>query len=128
SQHPLDDALDEIELLGFPVCNVFDLADDDLSQYVPANDLPKHLGKEVKVMGYFIVQKAVNTIRNEMMYFNTFIDAAGDWLDTILFPPAARFTPVNGKGFYSMSGKVVEEFGVVSVEVSWCKKVGIKDR
>lgn len=128
SQHPLDDALDEIELLGFPVCNVFDLADDDLSQYVPANDLPKHLGKEVKVMGYFIVQKAVNTIKNETMYFNTFIEANGDWLDTIFFPPAARFTPINGKGFYSMKGKVVEEFGVVSVEVCWCKKVGLRQR
>ena len=35
---------------------------------------------------------------------------------------------VTGKGFYSMTGKVVEEFGVFTVEVSYCKKVGIKDR
>jgi hypothetical protein len=27
-----------------------------------------------------------------------------------------------------MKGKVVEEFGVYSVEVNYCKKVGIKDR
>jgi hypothetical protein len=27
-----------------------------------------------------------------------------------------------------MKGKVVEEFGVFTVEVSFCKKVGIKDR
>ncbi len=27
-----------------------------------------------------------------------------------------------------MKGKVVEEFGVFTVEVSYCKKVGIKDR
>jgi hypothetical protein len=27
-----------------------------------------------------------------------------------------------------MKGKVAEEFGVFTVEVSYCKKVGIKDR
>ncbi len=27
-----------------------------------------------------------------------------------------------------MKGKVAEEFGVYSVEVSYCKKIGIKDR
>lgn len=27
-----------------------------------------------------------------------------------------------------MTGKVVEEFGVYSVEVTHCKKIGIKDR
>jgi hypothetical protein len=27
-----------------------------------------------------------------------------------------------------MKGKVVEEFGVFTVEVSYCKKVGIKER
>jgi hypothetical protein len=27
-----------------------------------------------------------------------------------------------------MTGKVVEEFGVFTVEVCYCKKVGIKDR
>ena len=30
-QQPLDDAIDEIELLGFPLCNVFELANDDLN-------------------------------------------------------------------------------------------------
>ena len=29
---------------------------------------------------------------------------------------------------YSMKGKVVEEFGVYSVEVNYCKRVGIKAR
>lgn len=27
-----------------------------------------------------------------------------------------------------MKGKVVEEFGVYSIEVNYCKRVGIKDR
>jgi len=62
------------------------------------------------------------------MYFHTFIDAAGDWLDTIFFPPAASYYPVNGKGICSMKGKVVQEFDVYAVEVSRCKRVGVKGR
>jgi DNA polymerase-3 subunit alpha len=62
------------------------------------------------------------------MYFHTFIDARGDWLDTVFFPQIATRYPVKGKGFYSMKGKVTEEFGVYSVDVSYCRKIGIKDR
>lgn len=127
-QQPLDDALDEIELLGFPLCNVFELADDDLNRYVAANNIKDYLGKEVFVLGYLITSKPTHTIKNETMYFHTFIDAAGDWLDTIFFPPTVQRYNVTGKGFYDMKGKVVEDFGVYSVEVSYCKKVGIKDR
>lgn len=127
-QQPLDDAIDEIELLGFPLCNVFELADDDLTTYTPAAEIGNHLGKEVTVLGYLITSKPVNTVRNETMCFHTFLDAAGDWLDTIFFPPVFKRTQVNGKGFYRMQGRVVEEFGVYSVEVSYAKKVGIKSR
>ncbi len=35
-QLPSEDAMDEIELLGFPVCNVFDLVDANISLYVKA--------------------------------------------------------------------------------------------
>jgi DNA polymerase-3 subunit alpha len=127
-QLPLDDAIDEIELLGFPVCNVFELVDDDPGRYLPAVAIEKQLGKEVMVMGYLVTSKPVHTIRKETMYFHTFIDANGDWLDTVFFPQTASRYPVTGKGFYSMKGKVVEEFGVFSVEVTWCKKIGIRDR
>jgi len=128
NQQPLDDAIDEIELIGFPICNVFELADVDPNNYLPVDEIEKHLGKEVNVLGYLITTKPVQTIKKEMMYFHTFIDAKGDWLDTVFFPQTAMRYPVTGKGFYSMTGKVVEEFGVFTVEVSFCKKVGVKDR
>ncbi len=127
-QLPLDDAIDEIELLGFPLCNVFELADDDLDQYTPAAAIENYLGCEVTVLGYLVTSKAVNTITRETMHFHTFVDAAGDWLDTIFFPATNRYHAVNGKGFYHMRGRVTEEFGTYSVEVTWCKKVGIKAR
>lgn len=127
AQHPLDDAMDEIELLGFPLCNVFDLVDDDLSMYVPASRIGDYVGKEVKVLAYLITTKPVRTSKNEVMFFGTFIDASGDWIDTVHFPDSHSAYPLEGKGFYRMSGKVVEEFGVCTIEVKYCKKVGRRE-
>src|SRR5919112_1735863 len=112
SQQPLDDAIDEIELLGFPLCNVFELVDDDPNKYMCANEIEKHLGEEVMVLGYLITSKPVRTIKNDTIFFHTFIDAAGDWLDTVFFPQTAIRYLFTAKGFYSMKRKVVEEFGV----------------
>ena len=127
-QHPLDDAIDEIEQLGFPLCNVFELVDDDPGKYIRANKLHNHLAEEVSVLGYLVVVKATHTVHNETMFFCTFIDADGDWLDTVHFPPIVQKFPLTGKGFYRMKGKVVEEFGVYSVDVNYCTKVGYKGR
>lgn len=126
--HPLDDAMDEIELLGFPLCNVFDLVDDNLTKYTRAAELETYMGKEVTTLGYLITSKPVGTIKGERMYFHTFIDSYGDWLDTVFFPPAAKFYNVSGKGFYAMTGKVIEEFGVYTLDVQHCRKVGIKKK
>jgi len=89
TQQPLDDAIDVIELLGFPLCNVFELVDDDPAQYLPADEIQKHLGKEVDVLGYLITTKPVRTIKGDTMYFHTFIEAKGDWLDAVFFPQTA---------------------------------------
>jgi hypothetical protein len=83
---------------------------------------------EANILGYPITTKPVRTIKNDTIFFHTFIDAKGNWLDTVFFPQTVLRYPVTGKGFYGMTGKVVEEFGVHTVEVSYCKKVGIKDR
>lgn len=79
-------------------------------------------------MGYLITSKSVNTITNEIMHFHTFLDFEGEWLDCIFFPNIARDYPVTGKGFYAMRGKVTEEFGVYSVEVKECRKIGLRER
>ncbi len=127
-QHSLDDALDELELLGFPLCNPWDMLDIDTSAFSAGRDLPAFLDKRVHVMGYFVTTKPVRTVKGETMYFGTFLDKHGEWLDTVHFPDIARRYPVQGKGFYEMKGKVVEDFGVFSVEVDYCRKVGIKNR
>ena len=127
-QHPLDDALDEIELLGFPLCNVFELAKEDHRNYLPARELSAHKGKQVSVLGYLVTSKAVNTMTQELMHFHSFLDAEGQWLDTIFFPNINRHSALTGKGFYAMKGKVTEEFGVCSLEVTECRKIGMRER
>jgi hypothetical protein len=126
--HPLDDALDEMELLGFALCNPFDLVEDDAALYVPAAGMPHHLGKQITMLGYLITWKPVHTIKRELMYFGTFIDAAGDWLDTVHFPDSVAQYPLQGKGFYRMTGVVIEEFGVYNLDVKYMQKPGIRSR
>jgi DNA polymerase-3 subunit alpha len=84
------------------------------------------LGKEVNVLGYLITTKPVRTIKNDTMFFHTFIDAKGDWLDTVFFPQTVLRYPVTEKGFYNMTGKVVEEFGVFTVEVVIVRRLVLK--
>jgi DNA polymerase-3 subunit alpha len=35
---------------------------------------------------------------------------------------------LTGRGFYHIKGKVVEEFGVYSIEARWMQKVGLKQQ
>jgi DNA polymerase-3 subunit alpha len=61
------------------------------------------------------------------MNFGTFIDAEGHWIDTVHFPEVAQRYPFRGKGVYKIIGKVVEEFGFLSLEVSELEKVPFMD-
>jgi DNA polymerase III alpha subunit len=123
-----EDAMDEIELLGFPLCDVFTLVDADVSKYVTARQLPQYVGSQVELLCYYITQKPVRTVKGQLMFFGTFIDKNGDWVDSVHFPDKAEKQRLTGKGFYHLKGKVMEEFGVYSVEVSWMQKVGLKQQ
>lgn len=125
---PYDDMLDEVELLGFSLGDIFSLCIEDGFQYTLAKDLPTHRGLEVTMIGYFITTKPVRTINKQTMFFGTFIDAAGDWIDTVHFPESSRLYPLQGRGFYKIFGKVAEEFGVYTIEVLKQEKCGLKAR
>jgi error-prone DNA polymerase len=125
--YPLDDTYDEVQLLGFPVCNPFKLADDDPTKYLPASQLKDNVGKIITVLGYHITQKPVRTIHGETMSFGTFIDVHKDWIDSVHFPEVYKQAPPKS-GFYKITGKVIEEFGVFSIEVTQIEKIGIKQR
>ena len=62
------------------------------------------------------------------MHFGTFYDREGNVFDSVHFPQIAKKYPFRGKGFYLMHGKVVEDFGVPMIEVSYMDKVPMIDR
>lgn len=128
ADNPLDDLYDELETLDFTLGNPFDLVNDDPHKYSTAKDLPAHLGNVVTVLIYFIDYKVVPTVNNQTMSFGAFVDVNLDWIDTVQFPDAYRNYPLQGKGFYRVTGKVVSDFGVHAIEVHKLHKVGYKER
>jgi DNA-directed DNA polymerase III PolC len=123
----VEDAYDEIELLGFPVsCSMFDLLRTDFRGEVQTKDLLQHVGKTVRVLGNFVADKDVRTKRGDHMKFGTFLDSEGVFFDTTHFPPSLKQYPLQGSGIYLIEGKVVEDFGFPSIEVDRCAKLAIK--
>ncbi len=120
---PIEDAFDEIELLGFPLCNPFDLLAAPDQGDCMARDLSGRVGKSIHIIGYMVTIKETRTRSKHSMNFGTFIDRNGNVFDTVHFPDIARTFPLRGRGFYSLKGKVVEDFGVYLLEVSWMDKL-----
>jgi len=118
-----EDAFDQIELLGFPLINPFDLLDNGCERTLTANDLPSHDKQEISIAGYLITVKNTSTSKGDRMNFGTFIDRKGQFIDTVHFPITARDYPFRGAGIYNITGKVVEEFGFYSIEVSRMEKL-----
>lgn len=113
----LEDAFDEIELLGYPLCNPFKLLLEPLKMLLRANKLPLFVNHIVEVIGYLVTTKRASTSNGKFMYFGTFLDYFGDFLDTVHFPPVASKFPFRGKGIYKIKGKVMEEFDCINIEV-----------
>ncbi len=114
----LENAFDEIELLGFPLCHPFLLLKNQLAEDILlAKDLCRFENKTISIYGYLITVKNTNTSGNKRMQFGTFLDFKGDWIDTVHFPPVAKSNPFRGKGIYRITGKVVKEFSFYTIEV-----------
>ena len=123
-RNPLEDAFDEIELLGFPLCNPFDLLAIDNHGDTAARELSNKKGKQVRMVGYIVTTKDAYTMKTkEHMAFGTFYDVNGEVFDTVHFPNSAKQFPFRGRGFYEMKGKVTEDFGVYAIDVQWMDKL-----
>jgi len=120
---PHEQAFDEIELLGFPLCSPFDLLQTPFRGDISASQLKDHIGKTVRMTGYYVCRKNVTTVNRKLMNFGTWLDPEGHFFDTTHFPPSLRQYPFQGKGCYLVQGKIVEDFGFPGMEVSKMQKL-----
>lgn len=127
-RHTLEDAYDEIELLGFPLCNPFNLIRMPEDANDMADVLGKAVGHSVYIIGYLVTIKETRTKDRKAMNFGTFYDRQGNFFDTVHFPDTASRYPFRGRGFYAIKGKVAEDFGVTTIEVTWMDKVPMINR
>lgn len=124
----IDDAFDEIELLGFSLCSPLKLLKEKLNNQLIAKDLKNHVNKTVEIIGYLVNIKTTWTGKGDKMNFGTFLDLEGMWIDTVHFPPAARAFPFQGPGCYRIKGKVAEEFDHITIEVEELKRLATLNR
>lgn len=122
----IEDAYDELELLGFPLCSPFDMAAQPVTGGVQARGLASFAGQQVEITGYFVNSKQVMTIKNELMLFGCFIDREGMFFDTTHFPDSLRRYPVQGRGLYRIRGLVTTDFGVPTLEVSVMERLPVQ--
>lgn len=120
----VEDAYDEIELIGFPLTmSFFDLLQTNYRGAVKSPDLSSFLGQRIRMLGQLVTIKYVKTIKKEYMNFGTFLDFEGRFFDTVHFPNSLKFYPFRGDGMYLILGKVVQEFGFASIEVEKMAKM-----
>jgi len=114
----LEMAFEQIELLGFPLSNPFGLLAEQPKSLLLASHMKDYINQHFEICGYLVTVKSTTTIHQQRMQFGTFLDLQGHWIDTVHFPPAAARYPFRGKGIYMLQGKVSEEFGFVTLEVT----------
>ncbi len=88
--------------------------------------LRSHVGKKVTTFGWLVTGKTVHTKDGEPIKFVSFEDTTGLY-ETVFFPKEYnRFCHMlNGSRPYILEGRVEEDFGSISVTVSW---IGFLDK
>jgi len=123
----LDDAYDEIELIGFPVTvSWFDMLETSFRGEIRSRNMISHVGKKVRMVGHLVTIKYIKTIKKDWMNFGCFIDHEGDFFDTTHFSQSLKNYPFKGGGTYLILGKIVEEFGFPSLEVEKLAKLPVQ--
>jgi len=120
---PHEQAFEELDLLGFPIENPFNLLQTNFRGEIMAKDMSQQIGKTVRMVGYYVTRKNVKTVNKKLMNFGCFLDVEGAFFDTIHFPPVLKQYPFQGIGCYLLLGRITEEFGFPMMEVEKMAKL-----
>ena len=84
-QNKVEDAYDELELIGFPqTMSWFELLQRPVNGVVKAGDMHRHIGRSVQMAGLLVTIKYVRTIKKQIMHFAAFLDDTGAFFDSKL--------------------------------------------
>ena len=100
-----------------------DAAPSEPQQEVLVREMEAYKNKVVMMVGYLVHIKHTSTSKGKRMYFGTWLDREGYFIDSTHFPPVAARYPFRGKGIYELTGKIVEEFDFLSIEVTSMRKL-----
>jgi error-prone DNA polymerase len=119
----------ELETLGFLLSlHPLDRYEAILEEldFVGARDLHAHVGKRVTTIGWLITGKTVHTKDGDPMKFISFEDTTGLY-ETAFFPKVYNqfCYMLHGLRPYILKGRVEEDFGSITLTVSW---IGFLDR
>lgn len=121
--HQLENTFDEIELMGFFTGSPFSLLEQKIPSEITAAQLPALVGKTIEIVGYLVHRKPTRTSNGKVMYFGTWLDIEGRWLDSVHFPDHRVPNPFTGPGCYLLQGKVVNEYDFISIETTRIKRL-----
>lgn len=121
----VENAYDEMELLGFPLCDYFHLVNEEMTHGVLASEMKHHIQKEILIYGSLVTTRFNKTSQGKLMRLSTFIDRKGDYFDAVHFTDVVDNYPINGLGVYACYGKITNRFDFYSMSVIWSKKLSI---
>jgi len=123
-QTALENAYDEMELLGFSVSiPAFELLQTGFRGEVMARQMLQQLGHKVRMVGNMVTIKYVRTKHKQWMHFGCFLDSEGEFFDVVNFPDSLKRYPYKGQGVYLIYGQITEEFGFPSMTVEKMAKL-----
>jgi DNA polymerase-3 subunit alpha/error-prone DNA polymerase len=93
---------------------------------VKAVDLPRHLGRRVRMAGWLITGKVVTTKHGDPMEFLTFEDETGI-VETTFFPQTYRrfCHMIDRQRPYLLTGKVEEDWGAITLTVDTVERIAV---
>ncbi|WP_203295813.1 DNA polymerase III subunit alpha [Luteirhabdus pelagi] len=122
----LEDAYDQMELLGFPLCDYFNLISEPLENDLKAADMRRFCNREMLLYGVLVNTRFNTTKHGKRMRLSTFVDADGHYFDAVHFTRVVEKYPIHGRGVYACYGKITEEFGHHSMDIHWSRKLSLK--
>lgn len=127
--NPHENAVDEIEILGFPLSSPFKLVPKLPEGTILARDMKYHIDQEVSMCGYLIHVRNLNTRSKnpQHMQFGCFLDIEGNFIDSVHFPQVAARYKFQGRGVYLLKGKILEDFDFLNLETHYMERLPYVD-